>query len=239
MHHSSLRKYIRVFAILALAVSITACDIGSSGNAPDLPPAQVIEKAAPAIQAATSFHFNMETSKLDTPLPGIFITKASGDVARPDKLSAEVSASYSGIPITIKAIVDGDKQYMTDPTSGAWLSTGLAIDVKQYFNPSQGISDILGSVKNLASDGTESVDNTETYRLTGSVPASALKSLSPEVTAQSELTTTLWIGASDFLLRRVRLQGPLSTGEPADIGRTINFSDYNKPVKIETPAVVR
>lgn len=232
-----LKKATTLLPVLMLAMFVASCDVGSSSNAPDLPPAQVIEKAAPAMQEASSFHFGLDTSKLVKPLPGIFLSKASGDVAKPDKLSADVTATYFGITVNIKAVVDGDKQYMTDPTSGAWQSTGLAIDVKQYFNPSKGVTDILGSIKNLASDGKESVDNTENYRLTGSVPTSALKALSTEVTAQTDLTTTLWIGKSDYLLRRVRLQGPLATGEPADIVRTINFSNYNKPVKIETPVM--
>ncbi len=239
MFITPLKKSAALLAALALTISITACDMGSSSNTPDLPPAQVIEKAVPAMQQASSFHFDMDTSKLLKPLPGIFISKASGDVAKPDKLSADVTATYFGITVNIKAVVDGDKQYMTDPTSGAWQSTGQAIDVKQYFNPSKGVADILGSIKNLASDGKENVDNVENYRLTGSVPSSALKALSTEVTSQTDLTTTLWIGASDYLMRRVRLQGPLATGEPADIVRTINFSNYNKPVKIETPVIAK
>src|SRR5438552_8449778 len=131
-----LKKIATPLATLMLALSIAACDIGTSSNAPALAPAQVIEKAAPAMQQANTFHFSLETSKLDKPVPGLFVSKASGDVAKPDKLSADVTATYAGIPINIKAVVDGDKQYMTDPTSGAWQSTGQVIDIKQYFNPS-------------------------------------------------------------------------------------------------------
>ena len=69
----------------------------------------------------------------------------------------------------------------------------------------------------------------------GTVQATVLKSLSPEVTASGNLPTTLWIGSSDFLLRRVRLEGALVANEPADTVRTISFKDYNKQVKIETP----
>jgi hypothetical protein len=142
-----------------------------------------------------------------------------------------------GVPVNIKAVVDGDKQYMTDPGSGAWQSSGLAIDVKQYFNPDKGVADILGSVKGLKSEGKESVQNTECYKLSGMVPASALRSLSPEVTATADLTTTIWIGAGDYLLRQVKLEGPIDVNEPGSIVRTITFSDYGKPVKVETPVV--
>ncbi len=103
----------------------------------------------------------------------------------------------------------------------------------------QGLADIVGGVKNLSGDGTESIEGTDTYRLKGNVPAQALKSLSAEVTATGDLTTTLWIGAGDFLLRKVTLQGPVLSDEPVDIVRTITMKDYNKEVKIETPVVAK
>src|SRR5262245_56698649 len=231
------RKLWVVLGGLALVLAVAACDTGSPTKEPDLTPAQVIEKAGPAMQAANSFHFNMEARKLDKLLPGIYISKASGDVAKPDKLSADVNAIAFGVPVNIKAVVDGDQQYMTDPGSGAWMSSSLMIDVSQYFNPDKGVADILNNVKDLKSDGTESVDNTEAYRLKGRVPASALQSLSPVVTAKDDITTTLWIGSSDYLLRQVRLEGPIDASEPANVVRTITFSEYNKPVKIETPVI--
>ncbi len=230
-------RFLLILAAVLGTGGMMGCDSGSPTPAPELTPAQIIEKAAPAVQAANSFHFSLETSKLDKAMPGLFITMAQGDVAKPDKLSADVSVSFSGLPLNIKAVVDGDKQFMTDPASGVWQTSSLAIDVKQYFNPARGVSDILGGIKGLAADGKETIDNSECYRLKGNVPASALKSLSPDVTATGDLTTTLWIGTSDYLLRRVRLEGPIDTNEPTNIVRTIGFKDYNQPVKIETPVI--
>ena len=219
-------------AALSLAVLLAAC-----GEPENLPPDKIIEKAVPAIGAARSFHFTLQTSKLQKAPPGIFITGVDGDVLKPDKLVGSVNATYSGIPVKINVLVDGESQFWTDPASGRWAPMPSELNMAEFFDPSKGLADILGNVKGLASDGTESIESTDTYRLKGSVPAQALKSLSAEVTATGELTTTLWIGASDFLLRRAELQGPVLSGEPADIARTITIKDYNKEVKIETPVV--
>lgn len=207
------------------------------GEPEKLPPDKIIGKAVPAIQAANSFHFTLETSKVQKPMPGIFITKADGDVVKPDKLSGNVSATVGGVAVSIRVVVDGKSQYMTDPFTGVWSPMSPSFNVVSFFDPSKGVSDILSNVKGLASDGTENIDGTDTYRLKGTVPTSALKSLSSEVTATADLTSTLWIGAGDFLLRRVRLEGALLADEPADIVRTITVKDYNKAVKIETPVV--
>lgn len=222
-------------AVAGLLIMLAA-GCGDTPTPEKLSPEQVISKAVPALQAANSFHFNLATSKLQKPMPGIFITKADGDVAKPDKLAGDVSATAMGLPINIKVVVDGQNQYMTDPASGKWTTMSSALNVAQYFDPN-GVSDILGNVKGLQSDGTESIGGADAYRLKGTVPASALKKLSPEVTATGDLTTTLWIGSGDYLLRRVQLTGPFFSGEPSDIVRTINMSDYNKAVKVETPVV--
>jgi lipoprotein LprG len=221
-----------VLVVLAALLSLSAC-----GEPEKLPPDQVIQKSAPAMQAVNSFHFALDTSKLAKPMPGLFITKAQGDVVKPDKLAGDVTAAYSGVPINIKVVVDGKSQYMTDPASGKWGAMSPAFNVVQFFDPTKGVSDILANVKNPTDDGTEAIDGVACYRLKATVPTSALKSLSPEVTATADLTTTLWVGSSDFLLRKVQMQGPIIQGEPTDIVRTITISNYNKEAKIETPVV--
>lgn len=226
------KKLAPVLLITMIAFTLAGC-----GEPEKLPPDQIIERAVPAIQAANSFHFKLETSKLQKAPPGLFITRVDGDVVKPNKLAGDMSALFSGLPINVKVVVDGESQYMTDPASGKWAAMSPAFNVAEFFDPSKGVADILANVKGLTLDGTENVEGVDSYRLKGKVPASALKSLSPEVTATGDLAATLWIGANDFLLRRVQLQGPILEGEPADISRTITITDYNKEVKIETPVV--
>lgn len=229
----SLRKYLGLLAAVLLVLTAAGC---GDNEKPNLPPDQIIQKAVPALQNANSFHFSLDTSKLQKPLPGIFVTKADGDVLRPDKLTGSVSATAYGLPVTMQVVVDGKSQYMTDPASGRWTPMTAQLDVSQYFDPN-GVSEILAGVKSLQADGTENVNNTDCYRLKGTVSAASLKKLSPEVDATGDLAATLWIGSGDFLLRRVQLTGAFFQGEPTDIVRTINMTDYNKQVKIETPVI--
>ena len=49
------------------------------------------------------------------------------------------------------------------------------LNMATFFDPSKGMADILSNVKGLTADGTENVDGTDTYRLKGSVPATALE----------------------------------------------------------------
>ena len=216
---------------------LAALSLASCGGSADLPPDQVLNKASTAIGTATSFHFLFEASKPEKPVPGLFVSKAEGSVAKPDKLSASVDATMAGFAVNVKAIVNGQDQYMTDPVTGKWSKASAELNVTQYFDPAKGAASILTGLKGPTADGHESVDGTDCYRIKGKVPASALQALSPDVSGASDLNTTLWIGSSDFLVRRVKLEGPFAQSEPSNMVRTITFSDYNKDVKIEPPQV--
>lgn len=217
---------------LCMAMGVSAC-----GGPEALSADQVIAKAVPAINAVNTFHFTLSTSKVQKAPPGIFITGVDGDVQKPDKLVGSVTAAYSGIPVKINVVVDGSSQFWTDPASGKWGPMPSELNMATFFDPSKGMADILSNVKGLTADGTENVDGTDTYKLKGSVPATALKSLTSEVTATGDISTTLWIGAGDFLLRKADLVGPLLADEPADVARTLVIKDYNKAVTVQTPVI--
>ena len=220
-----------LFALCA-ALSVSAC-----GGPDALSADQIIAKAVPAINAVDTFHFTLSTSKVQKAPPGIFITGVDGDVQKPDKLVGSVTAAYSGIPVKINVVVDGSSQFWTDPASGKWGPMPSELNMATFFDPSKGMADILGNVKGLTADGTENIEGTDTYRLKGSVPATALKSLTSEVTATGDISTTLWVGAGDFLLRKADLVGSLLSDEPADIARTLTIKDYNKAVTVQTPVI--
>ncbi len=223
---------VRLLPLLLAVLVFAGC-----GDTADLPADQVITKASAAILTANSFHFLFEADKPTKPMAGLYITRADGSVGKPDKLVATVDATAAGFPVNVKAVVDGSSQYMTDPITGKWTKATAALNITQFFDPGKGIADILANVKNLKSVGKENVSGTDCYKLTATVPSSAMKSLSPEVTTTTDLNTTLWIATGDSLLRKVKLEGPLVEGEAATTSRTITFSAYNKPVVVETPDV--
>ena len=100
-----MKKAAALLSVASLLVVASAC-----GDTPSLPADQVIQKAGPAMQNANSFHFTMDTSKVAKPPPGIFLVGVDGDVAKPNKLAGDVSATYSGIPIKIQVVVDGKRR---------------------------------------------------------------------------------------------------------------------------------
>lgn len=221
---------VALFALPALA----GC--GEGEKPPAMSADEVIKKAGPAIQAPKSFHFNLMTENMHS-LPGLWLTKADGDAVKPDKMHGKVTARNNGVTFTSEIVVDGETQFWTDPLSGRWAPMPAYFNVRQLFDPAKGASDILASIRNLASDGDETVADVVSYRIKGQVPPDSLRALTPEVNVKNDIPATIWVGARDFLLRRIRLQGPLIEGEPSQVVRIITITEFDKNVSIETPAV--
>ena len=224
----------RVVLLSSLMAVLVASGCGDEPVSVD--PAEIIKKASAAVQAPQTFHFLLETQKLGKPA-GIWLTKAEGDVMKPDKMVGKMSVLYSGLPLAADVVVDGKSQYWTDPLNKRWMVMPGDFNVAQLFDPAKGVSDILTNLKSPQSDGSEKVGNADTFRLKGAVPPDALRAISGEVNVKADVPITIWVGQSDFLLRRVRLQGPLIEGEPQEVERVITISDYDKAVKIETPVL--
>jgi len=224
-----------IYLVSAFFLSLLLAGCGDE-KPPAMSPDEVIKKAGPAIQAPKSFHFNLATENMHT-LPGLWLTKADGDAIKPDKMHGKVTARNNGVTFTSEIVVDGEKQFWTDPLSGRWAPMPAYFNVRQLFDPAKGAADILASITNLTSDGSETIDGVASYRIKGQVPPESLRALTPEVNVKTDIPATIWVGAKDFLLRRIRLEGPLIEGEPSNIVRIITITNFDADVKIETPVV--
>lgn len=219
--------------LLLLAGSLSGC-----GDPPALAPTEIVSKAATATAGITTMHFVVDTNKLQKYPPGLFLSHAEGDVARPDKLQAKAKALIAGAAVEIQAVSYGTEQFMTDPMSGKWGAMSPSMNVLAAFDPNKGIGAILANAKNATTDGNETVDGVACYRLKTTLAPDQLHDLSSEVdTKAAPVATRLWIASTDFQLRRVALDGPFLLGDPADVKRTIDFSAFNEPVTINKPAL--
>jgi hypothetical protein len=232
---SELRKIAPLLVAVVLLLGVAGC--GDEVKLPPMSAEEVVKKAATAIQAPKSFHFNLKTDNMHTFGGGPWLTDADGDAVKPDKMRGKVTVRYSGAIVSSDVIVDGESQYWTIPPIGVWTRMPSYFNVSQLFNPAKGAASILESVKGLSSDDTEKIGGVPSYRVKGTVSPEALRALTQEVTVKSDIPVTLWVAASNFLLTQVRLHGPLIEGEPGEIARTVTLSDFDKEVKIETPVV--
>jgi len=72
------------------------------------------------------------------------------------------------------------------------------------------------------------------YPLAGEVPGDGLQPLLG-ASAPASLKAGVWIGSGDFLARKIVITGAIFSGEPDTTVRTLQLSNFDKPVTITAP----
>jgi len=222
------------------AFALIACGGGDDSAAKGQDAPQILQRSAGEVAKLTTFHFRLDHENGSTPLPlnlpiSIQLVSAEGDVAVPDRLSADVKAKAASISANVKVIGVGDKTWMTNFFSGSWQQLPGA-SIKDVADPAALVSAIVGQLSDVTIDGMDKVDGVESYRLTGKIDAGALALALPTAEAGRSLDVQVWIGVDDALPRRARIRGAMAEGESSDIVRQIDLSKFGVPVTIQPPA---
>jgi hypothetical protein len=227
--------------LLIVATSLLAACSGPGAVAatptPVLTEQDIAQRAVDKLSSLNSFHFELTTDTGGKPVGGggFALVSASGDAARPDKLSASLQASVGGFMAALSYVSAGGKHYMTDPISRQWMEVPPQFNTIAVFSPETGAPAIVKSMAGLKKQGTEQVAGAASYHLSGTAPGGVLQPLLG-ASAPAQLKADVWIGANDFLTRRITLTGAIFQGEPDATVRTLNLSQFDQPVDITAPS---
>ena len=203
---------------------------------PALSAAEIISKSYDAMQGLNSFHFLLDQTGGSTPIAlGIEMTKAEGDIVRPDKMQMTMSGTVANMAIDVKLITSGAETFMTNPLSGNWEALPPQFQVLSVFDPDTGIVTIIKDITAPALLNDELVDNTLCYHLKGNIASENLLPLTGNAASGVVIAADVWIGKNDFLVRQVKLDGKITAGEKDGIVRTLTLTNFNKEVTINLP----
>lgn len=230
-----------LFVLLTLAaLTLAACDNTAPPAAPTptatptpINPQAILDDCGQAMSALASFRFHIEhDGDGGTPLvQGMTLTEASGGVENPDRLAVDFSGVAGSFAVKGSLVAVGDAVYMTNPLSGEWQAMSSALNPLEFFDPSDGIADILAQVRDAA---LISHDASE-YRIGGRLPSTALAPLFGETDPQSSVDVTLTIDKTRLYMTRARLEGRITPTEADGIARLITLSEFNEPANISAP----
>jgi hypothetical protein len=196
----------------------------------------IFNKSNDSMQAVSSFHFLLDHTGGGTPITnGIEMTKAAGDVVRPDKMQATINGSAMGMSIEVTLVSVSGKTLMTNPLNGKWESPSEQFHVLSVFDPATGIGAITKGIANGSVLAEEQIDGTLCYHLKGVIVSDALRSLTGNVTTGVSINCEIWIGKQDFLARQVKLTGKITDSEKEGIVRTLSLSNFNQQINIALP----
>lgn len=223
-----------LFALLPLACS---CGGGKQEPTGPLPPAaDVLAGAVERAAAMKSFHFRLEHENGETPIPlGLGLSTAEGDVIVPDRMKAKVEAKAGTQPVRVEVIGIGDEAWITNPFNREWQPLPSGNTIRDVFDPAQGITAVANALENAEVTAEEQVGGVATFRVEGTVDSGVLEAAAPIAEPGLTVTVKVWIGKDDSLIRRIRLEGPIAPGEPSNIVRKLDISQFDESVSIEPP----
>ncbi len=207
---------------------------------------EVLDAAVAAMASVESGAVMIETkSKLEGPFVSESKIEMHGDFQAPDRSLFTAVVTAGGFPAEYEYLAVGAEGYQKNPSSGEW-------------EPSPDPLNILGDAEHLGKldlgfesevvelitlVGVVDLDGMNAYYLKGALPAGAAADLvgDPSIVNKSPdepVETEIWIGAQDFLARRVAVRyfqtDPISNTSLS--GQTVmTFSDYGKSVDIQAP----
>jgi hypothetical protein len=238
-----------LIALLAVACgkdkktdTTTAASTAATATAKREPdPAVLAKQAADQVEALKSFHFLLEHESGSSPIAlSLNMTRAEGDIVKPDRLRADVDAKATqlgGQNVKVKVISVSDKAVISNPFNpNQFVPLPGASRLADVFDPAAGTTAALRSVQNPKITGEETINGVKVWRLEGDVDAANLSAFASIAEPGYMVKGTAWIGQDTPYVYRIRMAGPLGSKDTPGVIRRIDLSKFDEPVTIEAPA---
>ena len=222
--------------ILVVLILLAAC----SAPLPELPPDEIVQRAAKAMLDQSTLHFKIEISGAAVtinPTLGLSLRSAEGDFERPDRMGVFLKIVTPVAAIEADMIALGSEQYITNFLTQKWepLPVEFGFNPAVMFHPDQGLEKTLeAGLDNAVNAGVETLDGAQTYHVKGSLDGARLQFMSGGLISAGRIDADVWADAQTFTVRRVVLVDTTTSAEkPATW--TLTFSKFGAPVDIEAP----
>ena len=229
-------------AAVGLVVLMIACG-GDAATKPaedksEIDPGPALQQAVAQLLALQSASFSLDHLKGSTVLvPGVLMTKVSGEVSIPDRFSVTVEAesvspkSYLEIGI----VMIEDTAYMTGIFGGGWNKISPDSLPFNLSGLGQTLADIVDVIQTPEVTGEERLSGIDTLHIGGTINSQDLGGLVPGASEGFSVGLELWLDRSQGLLQKVLIVGRVVPTDDTDTVRELTLEDINRPVEIHAP----
>jgi len=233
------KALVTTFLVLGL---VAACGTNGSTRSSDTPldvdPGPALQQAVEQLLALESASFVLDHLKGSTVLvPGVLMTKVSGEVSIPDRfrVTVEAESEFPKSYIEISIVTIDDTAYMTDIFSGGWNQISVDSLPFNLLGLGQTLADIVDAIQVPRAIGEERVNGVDTLHIGGSIDSEVLSELVPGAGEGFPVGLELWLDRNQGLLQKVLIVGRVVPTDATDTVRQLTLEDINQPVEIEPP----
>ena len=240
MKFRTFRPTALVGAALVAGVALSGCQsqpsAGPSNGGADA--SKLVSQSADALKALAGAHIVITA---DGKVPNVKITKLEADVADKPAVAATGDATLQmggGQTQNAKLIYVDGHLYSDIAEPGKFVDYGKGDSIYNLgviFDPSQGLANALSKLKNAKEAGSETINGTDTTKVTGTISSNDIAQLAGSRKAPENATDvpiTVWIGKNDpHNLVQAQVESPFAQ----DAKLTMTLSDFGKTVSVEKP----
>ena len=224
-----------LFAAGLSAVVLAACGGGSQ----PVDPVQALRDGAAAMSKLTSVKANLKVVKGVVTFQGFTLVGAKASVRLPDDSDTTYTVKQQDLAIGIKVVIVGGHVYVRLPFLNLTEYTGTQAaaipDVARLFDTKTGLSAVIPTARNPKYLATDSVDGVDSNKIEATYGADQLHGMLPQLTSVGDVDATIWVGASDHLIRKAVLSGPFGDNGAAS-SVEVDISGFNGAVTITSPS---
>lgn len=228
-----------VTAIAVVLVALSGCTSKPKKSTtdkadPNLPAAEGLLKESSAAMAGIKTAKFLITA--DGTIAGVALKRAEGVLTKEGSAQGTAQVEQLGATVELAFTIIGQTMYLKGPT-GDYQQLPLALAASVYdpsaiLDPERGIAKVLATAKDGKTEGTESVDGQETYRVAANMSAEHLVNVVPGVTGS--VPGKLWIAKDGKRLLKAAFALP-AVGEAKGGTVTVTFKEFDAPVNISAP----
>jgi lipoprotein LprG len=225
-----------LLALLALpallTIGLTACS--KKEDTSSLPDgATLVSESANAMKSVQSSHMVID---VDGSIGSLPIKKAEGDLKRDGDAKGNIQLLQFNQLIQLDFVVVGDDVYLKFVTGGWQKSSGgsssFPYDPSAILDPDRGVAKLLSTATNAKTEGSETIDGHDTYRVAVTFDNTAASVLVPGV--PPGVTGKVWLDKQSKHLLKAVVNAPAQGSTPAAT-MTVGLTAIDVPVTINAP----
>tara|TARA_B000000557_G_scaffold135450_1_gene109909 strand:- start:27 stop:524 length:498 start_codon:yes stop_codon:yes gene_type:complete len=165
-------------------------------------------------------------------LPGGFdISKAQGDIQKPNKLRINAEIISNNFLIKLSYLSMDNNYWITNPISFEWVETSQDDNPFKNINPVNILSDIFSEIENATIISSQNYD----YEISADINSENLKSLVGDIIVSNKNVRLSLNINQDGIVDSIKIYGIVQPNDRIDTQREIKFERWNENLKWETP----